>query len=364
MDGRADAGYTSGMWLSAVLLAASAAWAAPACTRVHDRELEAALPASLHARLASLPGPRAKAAASFMLRHPDLPLRFAVRPSKASRHPTLPLMSERAVMQFMAVEGYTLDHGILHEEGRSEYSLARRPADLAALTDALLPIWVHELSHASRTERPVRWPVSPTIEDELVACYRQALFSAEVLAADPAFAGLREVYRLQSAALAGGREAKAAYRLTSQIKRTALESLELAAASGEEFERLYRKAYGTDSSLRDPLTAGLRITHRRAELARLLGSFDLLPSAQRASAEVLLDYGKSDDAFWLDSKATMAARDDAEAELKELRRELDAARPALRAWFVAARGGPVDWKRLVESESRPVAAIAPEDRPR
>ena len=350
--------------LAAALLAASVASAAsaavPACTRAHDRELEVSLPASLHARLASLPGPHAKRAASFMLRHPELALEIAVRPVEADRQPTLPLMSGRAMMQFMTGRGYKLAHNILHEEGLGEAALARKPAALAALTDSLLPVWVHELSHAARIERPVRWPLAATIENELVACYEQALFTAEVLETNPDFAGLRETYRLMRAAEKGGVREAAAYKRKAAGRRTTIEALEIAAASTEEFERLYRRAYGTDSSLRDPLMAGMRITNHRTELAHLLDSISAITPAQLQSARQLLDYGKDDDAFWLDSKATMAARDDAESELKELRRELEEKRPVLRAWFAAAGAGKPDWKRLINRDDLPVG-VAPPD---
>ncbi len=349
--------------LASLLLAATAASAAP-CTRAHDLELEAAIPLSILAKLASLPGPRAKAAAGLLERlGPETPLKIGVTPRQAAKQPGLPLMGDRAMMQHMRGRPLLLAHDILHEEGRGEKQLASDPKSLAAFTEALLPVYVHELSHAGRAERPVRWPVSATIENELIASYAQALFAAESVLEDPGFAGLHEVYRLQRAAEKGGKAAWEAYRRKATGKRVTVEGLEAAAASTALFERVYRRAYDKVSSLRDPLTAGLRITDNRAELAHLLGSIRDIPEAQRGSAQALLDHGKSDDTFWLDGKATADALKDADAELAELRKELDAKRPAIRAWFEASAGGPVDWNRFEKEAAGKIVGVAsPEPR--
>jgi len=345
----------------AVLLAVPAA-AAPSstCTRAHDREIEIVLPAAVHARLSALNGPHARRAAAYLVSNPTHTLSIGVRASRARAHPGLPLMTDNALMQFMTGRGYMVEHGLLHELRDGERGLARRPADMAALADLLLTVWVHEISHGRVHERAVRWPVSATMEDELIACYTQAAFTAELLAVEPAYSGLGAVYRAQRAALKGGEEARRAYRALSPTKRFLVESLELGAASTEEFERMYRRTYAMKSSLADPLTAGLRSNEVRSELARLLAELNLPPSPQKTSADELLAYGREDDGFWLDPKAPSAASKDAEAELKSLRAELDAARPALRAWFVAAAGAPIDWSKLAPARDVPIG-VAPQD---
>lgn len=344
------------------VLAPLPAAAAPfsSCTRAHDAELEIVIPAAIHARLASLAGPHARRAAAYMLNHTTHTLTIGVQASQAHKHPALPLMSDGALMQFMTGRGYTLEHSLLHEARGGERGLARSPEDLAALADLLLPVWVHEVSHARVHDRPVRWPVSATLEDELIACYTQAAFTIEILAAEPAYLELAPVYRAQRAARRGREDAVRAYYALSSTKRFILYTLEIAAASADEFERLYRRLYSKKSSLADPLMAGLRSTEGKAELAHLLAKLNLPPSPQKTSADELLAYGREDDGFWLDPKAPSTASKDAEAELKRLRAELDAARPALRAWFVAAAGEPVDWAKLAPPRDVPVG-VAPSD---
>jgi hypothetical protein len=344
--------------LLAVLLASSAG-AAPmsSCSRAYDKDIELVLPAAVHARLSALNTPHARRAASFLVSHPDHALVIGSRASLANAYPDLPLMGDNAMMQFVTGKGYMLEHAILHEIPGGERGIARRPADMAALADLLLPVWVHEISHGRVHERAVRWPVTATLEDELIACYTQALFTAEVLAAEPGFAGLGAVYRAQRAVPKAG---LAAYRALSPTKRVIVETLEAGAASTEEFERMYRRAYAAKSSLSDPLTAGLRSSEMRAELSRLLEELHLPPSPQRTSADELLAYGAKDDGFWLDPAAPSAASKDAERELKSLRAELDSARPSLRAWFASAAGERVDWSRLTPPRDVPVG-VAPPD---
>lgn len=346
----------------ALLLALPAAAAPrPACTRSHDREIEALLPAAIHARLSTLTGAHARRAAAYLVSNPTHTLTIGVRASRAHEHPSLPLMTDNALMQFMTGKGYMVEHSILHDVPRGERGLARRPGDLAALADLLLPVWVHEISHARVHERAVRWPISATLEDEMIACYTQAAFTAELLAVEPGYAGLAEVYRAQRAARRGDPGAARAYRALSPTKRVVVSTLEVAAASSDEFERMFRAAYSMKSSLADPLTAGLRSSEVRAELARLLAELKLPPSPQKASADELLAYGKEDDGFWLDPAAPSAASRDAERELKVLRAGLDALRPALRTWFSAAAGEPVDWAKLAPPRDVPVAVAPPDE---
>lgn len=347
--------------LFAVLLSLPAGAAPPAaCTRAHDKEIEAVLPAAIHARLTSLPGAHARRAASYLVGNPTHTLTIGVRASHARRHPALPLMADNALMQFMTGKGYMVEHSVLHDLPRGERGVARRPADMAALADLLLPVWVHEVSHARVHERPVRWPVSSTMEDELIACFTQAAFTAELLAAEPGYAGLREAYRAQRAAESGDPRAVRAYHALPLTKRAIISTLEVAAASTGEFERMQRKAYSMKSSLSDPLTAGLRSNEIRAELGRLLAELDLPPSRQKTSADELLAYGREDEGFWLDPAAPSAASRDAERELKALRSELDALRPALRAWFASAAGETIDWAGLAPPRDVPVG-VAPSD---
>lgn len=333
----------------------------PSCTRRHDREIESMLPAAIHARLASLTGAHARRAAAYLVSNPTHTLTIGVRASQAHRHPSLPLMTDNALMQFMTRKGYMVEHSILHDVPRGERGLARRPEDMAALADLLLPVWVHEVSHARVHERPVRWPISATLEDEMIACYTQAAFTAELLAAEPGYAGLAAVYRAQRAARRGAPGAVSAYRALSPTKRVIVSTLEIAAASTDEFERMFRRAYSMKSSLADPLTAGLRSNEVRAELTRLLAELNLPPSPQKSSADELLAYGKEDDGFWLDPAAPSAASKDADAELKALRAELDALRPALRRWFSAAAGEPVDWAKLAPPRDVPVGVAPPDE---
>ena len=347
--------------LSFVLALPSAAAPSSSCTRAHDREIEIVLPAAVHARLFTLRGPHARRAAAFLLQHSTHTLTIAVPASVAARYPELPFMADDSVMQFMSGKGYFLAHALLHELPGGETGLAQRPAEMAALADMLLPIWVHEISHGRVHERLVRWPVAATLEDELIACYTQAVFTAELLAAEPGYAGLRAAYRAKRATLGGNSAALRRYRALPPTKRLILQTLEVGAASTEEFERMYRRAYDMKASLADPLTAGLRHHTAREELARLLEDFKLPPSPRKTSAEELIAYGRGDDAFWLDPAAAPAAKKDAEGELAALRRELDAARPALRAWFVAAAGKPVDWAKLVPPRDVPIGIAPPEE---
>lgn len=344
----------------ALLLAPSApALAVPSpCTRAHDREIELVLPAAVHARLSALDGEHARRAAAFLAVDSTSALTIGVRASGAHRQPALPLMVDNSLMQFVTGKGYMLEHSLLHDVPGGERAVARRRESLAELADVLLPIWVHEISHARVHERPVRWPVTATMEDELIACYTQAAFTAQLLAAEPDYAGLKEVYRAQRAAEKGGAAAARAYAARGSARRAVVSTLEVAAASTDEFERMYRRAYSMKSSLADPLTAGLRSSEMRADLARTLRDLRGLPERQRKSADELLNYGKEDDGFWLDPAAPSAASKDAERELASLRAELDAARPALRAWFDAAAGAPVDWARLTPRRDVPVA-VAP-----
>lgn len=341
----------------ALMLAVPAAAASP-CTRAHDGEIELMLPAAVHARLAGLAGPRARRAAAF-LTGDGAPLTIGVRASLAREQPGLPLMTDDALMQFMHGKGYMIEHSILHDAPGGERGIVRRPKERAALADLLLPIWVHEISHATMRRRAVPWPVSATMEDELIACYTQAAFTAELLAEEPGYADLGRAYRTQRAAAKGGAAGLRAYRAMSETKRAVISTLEIAAASNAEFERMYRRAYARKSSLADPLTAGLRSSEARAELSRLLDGLTL-PAAQKTSAHELLAYGREDDHFWLDPEAPTAASRDAERELDSLRAELDAARPALRAWFDAAAGEPVDWTKLTPRRDFPVGAAPPE----
>lgn len=345
----------------ALLLAIPAAGAPrPACTREHDREIEALLPAAVHARLSAMKGVHARRAASYLVNNPTHTLTIGVRASRAGAHPDLPLMTDNALMQFMTGKGYMVEHSILHDVPGGERAVARRPEGMAALADLLLPVWVHEVSHARVHERPVRWPVSATMEDELIACFTQAVFTAELLAAEPSFAGLDGVYRAQRAASERGPGAARSYLSLSPTKRAVVSTLEIAAASTAEFERMFRRAYSMKSSLSDPLTAGLRSNEVRAELARLLEELNLPPSRQKASADELLAYGKEDETFWLDPAAPSVASKDAARELAVLRAELDALRPALRAWFSGAAGEPVDWEKLTPPRDVPVG-VAPPD---
>lgn len=347
--------------LLAVLLSAPAGAGPPAsCTREHDKEIETVLPAAVHARLSALKGAHARRAASYLVGNPTHTLTIGVRASHAHDHPALPLMTDNALMQFMTGKGYMVEHSILHDLPRGERGIARRPADMAALADLLLPVWVHEVSHARVHERAVRWPVSATMEDELIACFTQAAFTAELLAAEPAFAGLAAAYRAQRAARNGDARAVRAYRALSPTKRAVVSTLEVAAASTAEFERMYREAYSMKSSLSDPLTAGLRSNEIRSELARMLAELDLPPSRQKTSADELLAYGREDEGFWLDPAAPSAASRDAERELKSLRDELDGLRPALRAWFASAAGEKIDWASLAPPRDVPVG-VAPPD---
>lgn len=332
----------------------------PACTRAHDKDIESVLPAAIHARLSGLTGEHARRAASYLVSNPTHTLTIGVRASHANRHPALPLMTDNALMQFMTGKGYMVEHSVLHDVPRGERGLVRRPEDMAALADLLLPVWVHEISHARVHERPVRWPISATMEDELIACFTQAAFTAELLAVEPAYADLGAVYRAQRAAEKNGDDAVRAYRAHSATKRAIVSTLEVAAASTAEFERMFRRAYAMKSSLADPLTAGLRSNEVRSELARLLAELNLPPSRQKTSADELLAYGREDDAFWLDPAAPSAASKDAERELKALRAELDALRPSLRAWFAAAAREPVDWASLTPARDVPVG-VAPPD---
>ncbi len=350
--------------LALVLLLAIPAAAAPTatCTRAHDREIEIVLPAAIHARLSALKGPHARRAASFLVSHPTHTLTIGVRAPLANEYPALPLMADNSLMQFMTGKGYMVEHSILHDIRSGERGIARRPADMTALADLLLPIWVHEISHGRVHERSVPWPISATMEDELIACYTQAAFTAELLAVEPAYAGLSAVYRAQRAARKGDADAVRAYRALSPTKRAILQTLEVGAASTDEFERMYRRAYAMKSSLADPLTAGLRITEIRTELARVLEELKLPPSRQKTSADELLAYGREDDGFWLDPAAPSTASKDAERELKTLRAELDAARPALRAWFTAAAGEPIDWAKLAPPRDVPVGVAPPDER--
>ena len=350
-----------GAVLAALLVSpASALTSASACTRAHDKEIEIVLPAAVHARLQALKGPHARRAAAFLLSHSTHTLIIGIRAPLANAYPTLPLMADNTLMQFMTGKGYMLEHSLLHDIPGGERAIARRPADMAAFADLLLPIWVHEISHGRVHERAVAWPISSTIEDELIACYTQAAFTAELLAAEPGYAGLRAVYRAQRAMRTGGAEERRAYYALSSTKRLIVQTLEVGAASTDEFDRMYRHAYSMKSSLADPLTAGLRFNEIRAELAHLLKKLKLPPSPQKTSADELLAYGREDDGFWLDPAAPSAASNDAELELKTLRAELDAARPALRAWFVAAAGKPIDWTLLTPPRDIPIG-VAPSD---
>lgn len=352
------------MRFALLLLLAAPASAAPfsSCTRAHDRELEILIPAAIHARLAALEGPRAKQAASFLLAQTTHTLVIGVRASEAHKYPSLPLMSDGALMQFMTGRGYMLEHTILHEARGGERALARRPEDLKSLAELLLPIWVHEVSHARVHARKVRWPVTATMEDELIACYTQAAFTAELLAAEPKYAGLAAVFRAQLRWRKNydDAEAERAYYAFPATKRLIVSTLEYAAASTDEFERLYRRWYGMKSSLADPLTAGLRSKEARSELTHLLAELRLPPSPQKNSADELLAYGREDEGFWLDPKAPSVASRDAEAELKSLRAEIDAARPALRSWFEGAAGKKLDWTTLTPPRDVPVGVAPPE----
>ncbi|UPT73739.1 MAG: hypothetical protein M0D55_18115 [Elusimicrobiota bacterium] len=349
--------------LVAALPLSAAAAPDPSCSRRYDKELEILLPASVHAKLFALPGPHAKEAAAFLLAHASHTLTIGVSASKASAHPELPIMSDNAIMQFMSGRGYYLAHDLLHERPGGERRLARDPAALAELADMLLPIWAHEISHGRVHEREVRWPVSATLEDELIACHVQAAFTAELLAADPRYAGLDAVYRAQRAAAGGGPAAKRRYLSIAPTKRLIVHALEVGAASTEEFERMYRRAYGMKASLADPLTAGLRQHEARQEFARLLKRLDLPASPQKTSAEELLAYGAPDEKYWLEPEASPAAKRDAERLLAERRAELDAMRPALRRWFEAAAGAPIDWTKLAPPRDVPVGVAPPDAGP-
>lgn len=346
--------------LRLLLLFAAPALAAtdPSCSRRYDKELEVLLPAAVHAKLFALPGPRAKEAAAFLLAHASHTLTIGVAASKAGGQPSLPIIADNAIMQFMSGRGYFLAHDILHERPGGERALARDPKALDALADLLLPIWAHEISHGRVHERAVRWPVSATLEDELIACHVQAAFTTEMLAADPHYAGLDAAYRLQRAAAASPK-AKARYEALPPTQRLIVRSLEVAAASTDEFERMYRRAYQTKASLADPLTAGLRQHEARQEFSRLLKRLDLPASPQKTSAEELLAYGESDESYWLEPGASPAAKKDAEALLAERRADMEATRPALRAWFEKAAGTPIDWAKLVPKRDVPVGVAEP-----
>jgi len=100
----------------ALLLAAPAAAVPPApCTRAHDGEIELVLPAAVHARLSALKGPHARRAASFLAGDATHTLAGGVRASRAHAHPTLPLMTDNSLMQFMTGKGYMVEHSILHD---------------------------------------------------------------------------------------------------------------------------------------------------------------------------------------------------------------------------------------------------------
>lgn len=331
------------------------------CTRAHDREIELVLPAAVHARLNALKGPHARRAAAFLVAHSSHTLTIGSPADSGENDSRLPIMAPNSVMQFMSGRGYDLAHSLLHELSGGERALVRDSKGMAALADTLLPIWVHEISHGRVHERAVRWPVAATLEDELIACYTQAAFTAELLAAEPAYGGLRDVYRAQRAAKKSGPAARSRYRALPPTQRLIVSTLETGAASTEEFERMYRRAYSMKASLADPLTAGLRHHTTREELGRLLAKLDLPPSPRKTSADQLITYGRSDDAFWLDPAAAPAAKKDAEAELARLRAELDAARPALRQWFEAAAGAPVDWAKLVPPRDVPIGVAPPDD---
>jgi hypothetical protein len=115
-----------------------------------------------------------------------------------------------------------------------------------------------------------------------------------------------------------------------RTKRFILRTLEVGAASTEEFERMYRRAYGMKASLADPLAAGLNHHTTRAELSRLIALLKLPPSPRKDMADELIAYGRSDDAFWLDPAAAPAAKKDAEAELVPPRAWRDGGRDATR----------------------------------
>jgi len=338
--------------LALIFVLCSPAAAAPmsSCTRAFDKELELVLPAAVHARLAAMTGAHARRAAAFLAAHPDHSLAIGVDAALAESMPELPLMVPHALMQYMVGKGYMVEHSTLHEIPGGERGVARRPGDLKSYVDLMLPVWVHEISHGRVHERPIKWPVSATLEDELIASYTQALFTAEALAAEPGFGGLAAAYR-----------AHGAKRAFSSTKVLIVRTLELGAASTEDFENMYRRAYSAKSALADPLTAGLRATRVRAELKSLVEDMKTLPPAQKGSADGLLTYGREDDVFWLDSAAPSAAKRDAELELKALRAELDAARPALRAWFAAAAGKPVDWSKVAPPRDVPVGVAPAEE---
>lgn len=350
------------IWAAVIILLGARANAASysTCTRAHDREIELVLPAAVHARLHTLKGPHARRAAGFLVAHASHTLTIGSPADSGENDPKLPIMAPNSVMQFMSGRGYDLAHPLLHELSGGERALVRDSKGITELADKLLPIWVHEISHGRVHERAVRWPVAATLEDELIACYTQAAFTAELLAAEPGYGGLRDVYRAQRAAKTGGRAAER-YRALPPTQRLIVSTLETGAASTDEFERMYRRAYGMKASLADPLTAGLRHHTTREELGRLLASLDLPPSPRKTSADQLIVYGLSDDAFWLDPAAAPAAKKDAEAELARLRAELDAARPALRKWFESAAGAPVDWAKLVTPRDVPVGVAPPDN---
>lgn len=347
--------------IPALLLLALPALAAPdpSCSRRYDKELEMLLPAAVHAKLFALPGPRAKEAAGFLLAHSSHTLTIGVAASKAVSQPGLPIMADNAIMQFMSGRGYYVAHDILHERPGGERALARDPKALDALADLLLPIWAHEISHGRVHERKTRWPVSATLEDELIACHVQAAFTVERIVADPHYAGLDAAYRLKRAATAGEAKTKARWLALPPTQRLIVSSLEVAAVSTEEFERMYRRAYNSKASLADPLTAGLRQHEARQEFSRLLKRLDLPASPQKTSAEELLAYGESDEKYWLEPDASPAAKKDAETLLAERRADMEATRPALRAWFEKAAGAPVDWAKLAPKRDVPVGVAEP-----
>jgi hypothetical protein len=183
--------------LALLALLASSAAAAPmsSCTRAYDKEIEVVLPAAVQARLSAMKGPYARRAAAFLVAHSDQPLIIGVDASLAGARPELPLMAQNALMQYMVGTGFMVEHSTLHESPGGELGLARRPGEMKAFADLLLPVWVHEISHARGHERKIRWPITATLEDELIACYTQALFTAEALAAEPKFGGLAAAYR-------------------------------------------------------------------------------------------------------------------------------------------------------------------------
>lgn len=142
-------------------------------------------------QIRAIPSAEGQAAANFLSGHPNMPLFVSSADTdRAKRMSRKPIPSDVYMAYLVEDKSFYINHKLFHTGGTDEEKFIKSQAAQKEFAAAVSSTFVHETSHARVSEGQYGAPL--TVEQELLAFYREYIFVLDALKAFPDFDRLME----------------------------------------------------------------------------------------------------------------------------------------------------------------------------